>query len=122
MEDKLKVDMGGAYHLSDEHLEKSHRLHDLDGNGNVTKDEVMWARKLKGRYYKSRKSGGGSGSGECKKRELTDAIINVYTEDNDLFLKLDNKVQNAYIVSHSYKKKRDPKSLEKSKAAIHATF
>jgi len=30
---------------------KSHKLHDLDGNGEVTKDEIIWARKLKTKYY-----------------------------------------------------------------------
>ena len=94
--------MGGAYHLSDEHLAKSHKLHDLDGNGNVTKDEVVWARRLKSRFYAAKKSGGsksGSGSGSGKGKggssgslKLTPAVIAVYNEDNDLFLKLDPNV------------------------------
>ena len=107
----------------------SHKCHDLDGNGNVTKDEVVWARRLKTRYYKSlqsggSKSGGGKsgGDGKAVKGTLTDEVMNVYTEDNDLFLKLDEAVQNTYIVSHSHKGPRDPKSLEKSKKAIHHTF
>lgn len=33
MEEKLKADMGGSYHLSDEELEASFLAHDLDGNG-----------------------------------------------------------------------------------------
>lgn len=53
MEVKLKADMGDAYHLTDEQLKASHECHDLDGNGKVTKDEVQWARKLKGRWYGS---------------------------------------------------------------------
>jgi len=90
--------MGGAYSLSDEHLAKSHKLHDLDGNGNVTKDEVVWARRLKSRYYAAKKSGGsksengkGKGGSSCSMK-LTPAVIAVYNEDNDLFLKLDPNV------------------------------
>jgi len=33
MEEKLRKDMGGAYHLTDEQLDASHAAHDLDGNG-----------------------------------------------------------------------------------------
>ena len=51
MEEKLTAVMGGSYHLSDEQLEASFLAHDLDGNGTVTKDEVLWARKMKMRYY-----------------------------------------------------------------------
>ena len=40
--------MGGAYHLTDEELVESYKAHDLDSNGALTKDEVLWARKLKG--------------------------------------------------------------------------
>jgi len=53
MEAKLSADMGGAYHLTDEDLAASHAAHDLDGNGMITKDEVLWSRKLKGRFYKT---------------------------------------------------------------------
>jgi len=33
MKEKLEADMGGSYTLTDKMLEKSHRCHDLDGNG-----------------------------------------------------------------------------------------
>jgi len=49
----LKKKMGGSYELTDEQMLASHACHDLDGNGKVTKDEVLWARKLKGRWYSS---------------------------------------------------------------------
>lgn len=53
MEEHLREEMGGAYHLTVEDLEASHAAHDLDGNGLITKDEVLWSRKLKGRFYKT---------------------------------------------------------------------
>lgn len=45
--------MGGAYHLSDEDLSRSFKAHDLDSNGSVTKDEVLWSRKVKSMFYAS---------------------------------------------------------------------
>ena len=72
MEEKLKVDMKGAYHLTDKMMEKSHKLHDLDGNGQVTKDEIVWARKLKTKYY-------------TFKAKLSKEIAACFSEDLDLF-------------------------------------
>ena len=47
--------MGGAYHLTDEELERSYQAHDLDSNGDITKDEVLWSRTLKSQFYKTMK-------------------------------------------------------------------
>ena len=38
---------GGGYTFTDEYLEKSWKLHDFDASGGVTKDELIWARKMK---------------------------------------------------------------------------
>lgn len=78
MEEKLTKDMGGAYHLSDEELAESHAVHDIDNSGEVTKDEVLWARKLKHNYYKTMK--------------LTPALKAVFEEDLELFLGLSPEV------------------------------
>jgi hypothetical protein len=44
---------GGAYQMSEAELIESHKAHDLDGNGMVTKDEVLWSRRLKGKFFKT---------------------------------------------------------------------
>jgi len=44
---------GGAYQMTEEELLESHKAHDLDGNGRVTKDEVLWSRRLKGKFFKT---------------------------------------------------------------------
>ena len=49
--DSLKEEYGDYFTYSDDLLELSHKVHDLDGNGFVTKEEVIWAIKLKTRYY-----------------------------------------------------------------------
>ena len=53
MEEKLRNEMGGAYRLTEEELNESHAAHDFDGSGFITKDEVLWSRKMKGKFYKS---------------------------------------------------------------------
>jgi hypothetical protein len=75
MEVKLTADMGGAYTLTDKMMCKSHKLHDLDGNGEVTKDEIIWARKLKTNYY-------------TFKAKLSKEISACFAEDLDLFCSL----------------------------------
>lgn len=109
MKAKLEVDMGGSYTLTDGMLAKGHKCHDLDGNGQVTKDEIIWARKLKSRYYRS-------------KRLLTKEIGECFHEDLDLFLALPPDVQNNMIVAKAYKKKRDAKSIQKGVFAVHKIF
>jgi hypothetical protein len=44
---------GGAYQMTEAELIESHKAHDLDGNGMVTKDEVLWSRRLKGKFFKT---------------------------------------------------------------------
>jgi hypothetical protein len=44
---------GGAYQMTEEELLESHKAHDLDGNAMVTKDEVLWSRRLKGMFFKT---------------------------------------------------------------------
>lgn len=34
---------------------KYHKCHDLDGNAEVTKDEILWAQKLRHRMIKAGK-------------------------------------------------------------------
>ena len=43
--------MGASYHLSDEELKESMDAHDFDGNGLITKDEVLWSRIVKTKFY-----------------------------------------------------------------------
>jgi len=78
MEEKLKADMGGAYHLTDEDLIAGHAAHDFDGNGLITKDEVLWSRKMKSAFYKA--------------GVLTDALAEIFEEDLNMYLKLPNEV------------------------------
>jgi Ca2+-binding EF-hand superfamily protein len=74
MEEKLRNEMGGAYHLTEEELNESHAAHDFDGSGFITKDEVLWSRKMKGKFYKSMR--------------LTKEMSEVFLEDLNLFLAL----------------------------------
>jgi len=100
MEEKLKKDMGGSYSLTDDQLKVSHSQHDLDGNGEVTKDEIVWARKLKGRFYADMNKpkvvesapAKANGGGECTNAVLTDAMSKCFAEDLDLFCSLPPKV------------------------------
>ena len=66
--------MGGAYHLTDEELIESHAAHDFDGSGFITKDEVLWSRKMKGKFYKTMR--------------LTPELKEIFEEDLNLFLGL----------------------------------
>jgi Ca2+-binding EF-hand superfamily protein len=78
MEKVLRETMGGAYHLSDEELKVSHAAHDFDGNGKITKDEVLWSRKMKHDFYKTMK--------------LTPDLKHIFKEDLNLFLSLPGEV------------------------------
>jgi Ca2+-binding EF-hand superfamily protein len=78
MEAHLREKMGGAYHLSDEELKESHAAHDFDGNGLITKDEVLWSRKMKHKFYKTMK--------------LTADLKHIFKEDLNLFLSLPGEV------------------------------
>jgi len=98
MEKKLAADMGGAYTLTDKMMEKGHKLHDLDGNGEVTKDEIVWARKLKTKYY-------------TFKAKLSKEMGECFGEDLDLFCNLDASVQNKMIVSKAYKRDKGNKAM-----------
>ena len=84
MEAKLTEMVGGAYHLTDEDLENSHAAHDLDGNGHVTKDEVLWSRKIKLMFYMTMK--------------LTKEMVAIFKEDLELFYDLPAEVQNKMIL------------------------
>jgi len=90
--------MEGAYTLTEKMLAKGHKLHDLDGNGTVTKDEIIWARKLKTKYY-------------TFKAKLTKEMGECFSEDLDLFCNLEATVQNAMIVSKAFKRDRGNKAL-----------
>ena len=46
---------GEALPRTDEEVEKLHKCHDLDENGQVTKDEIIWAHKLRYRMVKAGK-------------------------------------------------------------------
>ena len=74
MEKELTAKIGGAYTLTAEDLENSHAAHDLDGNGEVTKDEVLWSRRMKLEFYKTMK--------------LTDEMVTIFKEDLELFYEL----------------------------------
>jgi len=85
MEAHLRSKMGEAYHLSDEELEKSHKAHDFDGNGFISKDEVLWSRKMKTDFYKTMK--------------LSDELLLVFIEDSNLTLALPPVTLNKMLVS-----------------------
>jgi len=87
---------GGAYQMSEEELIESHKAHDLDGNGMVTKDEVLWSRRLKGMFFKTMR--------------LTEELTEIFTEDLDKFLELPKETQNAMIVAKAGKVKKSIKS------------
>ncbi len=53
-EEKLKTDVGGAPTYTEEEAVISWKAHDFDASGGVTKDELIWARKMKHAYFKQK--------------------------------------------------------------------
>ena len=49
----MKKKKGCSFHLDTEEVEKSHSAHDLDGNGFISKDELLWALKMKKEFFKT---------------------------------------------------------------------
>jgi hypothetical protein len=62
---------GHWYHLSDDELRESHAHHDFDGNGEITKDEIIWSSNLKTKFFKTMK--------------LTAPMVAIFLEDLSLF-------------------------------------
>ncbi len=52
--EKAKTKHGDAVFFDDGIYEKSFTAHDFNGSGGVTKDELIWARKLKEKFHKDR--------------------------------------------------------------------
>jgi len=50
----LKTEHGGVVSYTDDEIKNVFSLYDFDKSAGVTKDEMIWARKMKGEYFKSK--------------------------------------------------------------------